>query len=163
MKEGECRRCPEGEDPKICKIATCCQACDYYYGLKDNKKMAQRNDFELEVEKQVTALLKETVHPECSESELVTFDLPSSLRDLRCYCKDLQRKCDLLTLGLLREKNYITNLKNQLSKSLMATNQFFYPKPICENRPPDTFSGWNACLSCAMSETCRLLYGKPKT
>lgn len=63
--------------------------------------------------------------------------------------KKLQKQNDLLTLGLLQAKNYITAIRKQYNQDCMA---------ICENKPPELFSGFNACLSCSMSNTCRLLY-----
>ena len=71
---------------------------------------------------------------------------------------NLQKQSDLLTLGLLQEKVYISAIREQFSKSVSATQQAYYPKAICENLPPEQFSGFNACLSCPMLETCRLLY-----
>ena len=74
------------------------------------------------------------------------------------YNYKLQKQADLLTLGLLQEKNYIKYIREVFSKSVSATQKFYYPKAICENQPPEQFSGFNACLSCPMSEMCRLLY-----
>ncbi len=74
------------------------------------------------------------------------------------YNYKLQKQSDLLTVGLLKEKNYISAISEQFSKSVTVTRQFHYPKAICENLPPEQFNGFNACLSCPMLEMCRLLY-----
>ncbi len=65
-----------------------------------------------------------------------------------------EKQVDLLTLGLLQEKNHISAIQKQYDKDV------FY---LCENKPPELFSGWNACLSCKLRVTCRLLFGKPKS
>lgn len=44
---------------------------------------------------------------------------------------------------------YITAIRKQYNVGIMH---------ICENKPPECFSGFNACLSCKMKATCRLLY-----
>jgi len=52
-------------------------------------------------------------------------------------------------------------IRAQYAKDLVAINQFYYPKPICENQPPETTNGMNACLSCPMRKTCLLIFKKP--
>lgn len=44
---------------------------------------------------------------------------------------------------------YITAIRKQYNADIMH---------LCENKPPECFSGFNACLSCKMKATCRLLY-----
>ena len=70
----------------------------------------------------------------------------------------LQAENKRLEEELVQQKEYVAAISNQFSKSVMATQQFHYPKSICKNLPPEQFSGFNACLSCPMVETCRLLY-----
>lgn len=43
----------------------------------------------------------------------------------------------------------IEKIKNQYSVSVMY---------LCENKPPELFNGFNACLSCKLRDMCRLLY-----
>ena len=52
----------------------------------------------------------------------------------------------------------VDEIKEQFAKDVVATQQFYYPKPICQNRPPEVAGGMNACLSCPLSKTCRLLF-----
>ncbi len=44
---------------------------------------------------------------------------------------------------------YIATIRKQYNADIMD---------FCENKPPELFSGFNACLSCKMKATCRLLY-----
>ena len=37
-----------------------------------------------------------------------------------------------------------------------------YPDSICQNRPPETTNLMNACLSCRLRETCKILYVEGK-
>ena len=73
----------------------------------------------------------------------------AALADTEAEIKRLKEQVDLLTLGLLQEKNHISAIKKQYSLSVM---------PFCENKPPECFSGYNACLSCKLREICKLLY-----
>ena len=52
-------------------------------------------------------------------------------------------------------------VKTQYAKDLVATNTFYFPKPVCENQLPEITSGYNACLSCPMRKTCLLIFKKP--
>ena len=49
-------------------------------------------------------------------------------------------------------------IKKQYARDLVAINTFYYPKPVCENQPPEITNGMNACLSCPMRRTCLLLF-----
>ena len=49
-------------------------------------------------------------------------------------------------------------IRTQYAKDLVAINKFYFPKPICENQPPETTNGMNACLSCPMRKTCLLIF-----
>ena len=72
----------------------------------------------------------------------------------------LQIQSDLLTLGLLAAKAHINAIQKRYSDDVMGTNQFAYPKPICQNMPPEAAKGlYNGCLSCPMAKTCQLLFG----
>ena len=83
---------------------------------------------------------------------------PSCVLNPDSYVAKLQAKVTRLEEELVQQKEYVAAISNQFSKSVMATQQFYYPKSICKNLPPEQFSGFNACLSCPMVETCRLLY-----
>ena len=52
-------------------------------------------------------------------------------------------------------------IKTQYAKDLVATNTFYFPKPVCENQPPEITNGYKACLSCPMRKTCLLIFKKP--
>ena len=52
----------------------------------------------------------------------------------------------------------LDEMRRQFKKDLVKTNQFYYPKPFCQNLPPEISKGWNACLSCRFNETCNLLF-----
>lgn len=65
---------------------------------------------------------------------------------------DLQKQNDLLTLGILQEKNKIARIRKQYNEDMMH---------FCESKPPEIFDGYKACLSCNMRETCRAIY-KPE-
>jgi len=52
----------------------------------------------------------------------------------------------------------IKAIKKQYAKDLVAINTFYYPKPVCENQPPEITNGYNACLSCPMRKTCLLIF-----
>jgi len=54
----------------------------------------------------------------------------------------------------------IKAIKKQYAKDLVAINTFYYPKPVCENQPPEITNGYNACLSCPMRKTCLLIFKK---
>ena len=43
---------------------------------------------------------------------------------------------------------------------LEAVKKQFSKDVFCKNRPPETTNFMNACLSCAMRETCKLLFCK---
>ena len=49
-------------------------------------------------------------------------------------------------------------IKAQYAKDLVSTNQFYFPKPVCENQPPEITNGMNACLSCSMRKSCLLIF-----
>lgn len=49
----------------------------------------------------------------------------------------------------MTNSEYITAIRKQYNADIMH---------ICENKPPECFSGFNACLSCNMKATCRMLY-----
>ena len=49
-------------------------------------------------------------------------------------------------------------IKTQYARDLVATNKFYYPKPVCERQPPEITNGMNACLSCPMRKTCLLIF-----
>ena len=59
-------------------------------------------------------------------------------------------------IELLRQ--WLTQIKKQFNEDAMKTREFHFPKPFCQNRPPEISKGWNACLSCCFNETCKLLY-----
>jgi len=51
-------------------------------------------------------------------------------------------------------------IREQYAKDLVATNKFYFPKPVCKNQPPEITNGHNACLSCPMRKTCLLIFKK---
>lgn len=55
-------------------------------------------------------------------------------------------------------KAKLKTIREQYAKDLVATNKFYYSKPICTNQPPKITNGFNACLSCAMRRTCLLIF-----
>ncbi len=74
------------------------------------------------------------------------------------YNYKLQKQSNLLTLGLLQEKSYVAAIREQYDKDMADTNRFYYPKAVCRRPTPTLYTGFNTCLSCPMSKTCRLLY-----
>jgi len=52
----------------------------------------------------------------------------------------------------------IARIKKQFSEDVCSRNQFNHPTAICQNRPPETTNLMNACLSCPMRETCKILF-----
>lgn len=55
---------------------------------------------------------------------------------------------------------FIENIKKQYSKDVCSTKEGRFSKMICDNRPPEITSLYNACLSCVMRKTCEILFVK---
>lgn len=55
----------------------------------------------------------------------------------------------------------IDQIKKQYAIDVCKINQFYFPLPICGNQPPNITNLLNACLSCPMRETCKLLFTEP--
>ena len=71
---------------------------------------------------------------------------------VKCPCKayeEKEKQADFLTLGLLKEKNRISAIQRQYNKDVLH---------LCENKPPKLYNGFNACLSCKLRETCKIIY-----
>ena len=54
----------------------------------------------------------------------------------------------------------LSSIKKQYAADLVQINQFYFPKPVCKNQPPEITNGCNACLSCPMRRTCLLIFEK---
>lgn len=57
-----------------------------------------------------------------------------------------------------RLENKLKDIKATYKESVCAVNQFYYPKPVCTNLPPDISAHFNACLSCPMRPVCVILF-----
>ncbi len=56
-----------------------------------------------------------------------------------------------LRLDLMTVKTQIGQIKYILNEVLM---------PVCLNKPPECYSGYNACLSCRYRKLCSIVYSK---
>lgn len=52
----------------------------------------------------------------------------------------------------------IGRIKKQFSEDVCRKIKNFYPESICQNRPPEITNLMNACLTCSLRETCRILF-----
>lgn len=56
-------------------------------------------------------------------------------------------------------ENQLEQIKKQFNYDV-CSKTVRYPKPICENRPPEITNLMNACLSCPLRKTCKLLFSR---
>lgn len=55
----------------------------------------------------------------------------------------------------------LARIKKQFSKDVCRKTPFHHPKVICGNQPPEITNLMNACLSCSLRETCKILFVEP--
>lgn len=57
-----------------------------------------------------------------------------------------------------RAEAYKRKIQKTFAEDICRTNEYFYPKPICKNQPPENTNLMNACLTCPLKNTCKLLF-----
>lgn len=82
-------------------------------------------------------------------------DLSSDIEKVNNACVKIRRG---LEKQITEQQAEIEQLKKQYAIDVCRINQFYFPRPICRNQPPDFTNLMNACLSCPMRETCKLLF-----
>ena len=92
-----------------------------------------------------------TEHPDVQRLIGQVVELQLSLAKAEAACK-----MNMATIQ--RRKRKAEAIRTQYACDLVAINTFYYPKPVCENQPPEITNGYNACLSCPMRKTCLLIF-----
>lgn len=160
-----CRQCDakrKGDDIDKCDNCgrECCPKCWYYIPDIALKFCCK--------ECAITRLLKLlaaaemndkpiTEHPDVQRLVGQVVELQKNLEVWREACGNNEKRIE----ELQAEKGAI---KTQYTKDLVATKKFYFPKPVCQNQPPEITeitNGYNACLSCPMRKTCLLIFKKP--
>lgn len=55
-------------------------------------------------------------------------------------------------------KTKIERIRAQYAYDVCDKNKYYHPKPVCKNQPPEITNLMNACLTCPMRGTCRILF-----
>jgi len=56
----------------------------------------------------------------------------------------------------------IEQIRKQFSHDVRDERVFNHPQAICRNQPPEITNLLNACLSCPLRNTCKLLFTEEK-